>query len=1229
MKAMAGWTAESPAAYLPVDRLYALATGTALRDRAQGAALFADVSGFTALTATLARDLGPRRGSEEITRLLNSVFDAITDEIHRYGGSVISFGGDAITCWFDGDSGLRAAAAALAVQQAMAPFASLHLAIKVSVVAGPVRRLVVGDPQQQLIDVLAGATLDRLSWVEKRATAGKVVLDEATANALGGGLAISAWRTDAVTGERFAVVTGVTGPVAGMPWPALGKIQPEEDRLRPWLVPAVYARLRGGQGEFLAELRPVAVLFVHFTGIDYDADDQAGVKLDSFVRRAQNILATHGGTLLQLMFGDKGSTLYAAFGAPVAHEDDGERCATVALKLAALPASLGFINCIRIGVSQGVAHAGAYGGKARRTFGVLGEAVNLSARLMQAAAPGQILASQEVYQPLACTFAWQPQPDLQLKGADKPVIAYALLTEQPRSRRSALRSREEPPLIGRQRELALIEDRLDRAGHGQGQIVGIIAEAGLGKSRLAAEVVRQADRRGWRCYTGECSASDTFSGYFAWHPVWQQFFGIDPSWQPAAQFQALEAQLDFIDPGLTARLPLIGAAVNLTMEDNALTASFDARLRKTSLEALLVDCLRTRSHQRPVLILLEDCHWLDPLSHDLLDAIAQAITDLPVLVLITYRPLQLEHLREPRVTLAPHFSAVELETFSSDETQRLIELRLARTYGLESTVPVVLAQTIAQRAEGNPFFVEALVDFVIARGLDVQDNEALAKLDLPASLQSLILSRIDRLAESQRITLKVASIIGRVFDLATLAGYYPQLGTESGIRLDLETLSTARLTEQIADDPVLAFAFRHVLIQEVVYESLPFAQRAALHQRMGRYIEDAFAGQLEQHLDQLALHYCASENEAKKKEYLLKAGRHAQQIYANAAAIDYYRRALPLLAEEEQADVLLDLGKVLELVGHWQEAKSAYQQALEIVTRPGSDQPAGSCELAMGQLLRKQGHYADATASLARATVCFSQRDDRAGIAQVLHHQGTLAAQQGDLETAQELFEKSLTLRLELDDKINVANLTNNLGILARGRCDYAQARALYQSCLAIQEDTGNAWGKGNVLNNLGTLAAAQGDTAEARQHLEHALAIFRTIGDRWSIANILTGLGDVAVEEHQYNTACRYFTESIAINRELADRLALAHLLEALSYLAVIQERPEHALRLVGAAASLRSTLGAPLSPSEASRLNERLTPARAQLGAGPARSVEAEGKTLSLDDAIHLAIGQETRGL
>ncbi len=1229
MNARAGLTSESLASYLPADRLRALAAGATLPDKTQGAALFADVSGFTSLTTALTSEMGPRRSSEKITRLLKDVFDAITDRIHHYGGSVISFSGDAITCWFDGDSGLHAAAAGLQVQQAMAPFASLGLAVKVAVAAGPARRLVVGDPQHQIIDVLAGVTLDRLARAEKHALAGEVVLDSATAAALNGALSLGGWREDQQTGDRYGVVSGLAATLASAPWPALPDTALDPEMIRPWLLPAIYTRLRNGQGEFLAELRPVVVMFAHFTGIDYDADDLAGVKLDTFVRRAQTILAQHDGALLQLMFGDKGSTLYAAFGAPVAHEDDVERCAAAALKLVALPEALDFIDCIRVGVSQGVAHAGAYGGKARRTYGVLGDAVNLSARLMQAAAPGQILASQEVYQPLACTFAWQPLPDLQLKGAQKPVAAYALLREQPRPRRTVITSQGAPPLIGRQRELALIEDRLGWAGQGRGQIIGIIAEAGLGKSHLAAAAVRQAEQRGWRCYTGECSASHTLSGYYAWHPIWQQFFGIDPSWQPTAQIQALEAQLAFIDPGLTARLPLVGTAIDVAMADNALTASFDARLRKTSFEAVLVDCLRARSRQRPILILLEDCHWLDPLSHDLLDAIAQAIVDLPVLILITYRPPQLEHLREPRVTLAPHFSAVELPAFSPDEAQRLIGLRLTRTYGLAASTSAGLAQSIMQRAEGNPLFIEALVDFVAARGIDPQDTETLAKLDLPTSLQSLVLSRIDRLAESQRITLKVASIIGRVFELPTLWGYYPQLGAESSIRLDLATLGAARLTQQVADEPVLAFAFRHALIQEVVYESLPFAQRAALHQQMGQFIERTFAEQIEQHLDQLAFHYCASQDEAKKREYLLKAGRHAQQLYANAAAIDYYHRVLPLLAEQDQLEVLLDLGRVLELVGRWHEATATYKRALELATRQGSLQPAGSCELALGQLLRKQGEFADATACLVRAKSWYSQRDDSAGIAQVLHHQGTLAAQQGDLDAAKQLYEKGLDIYLQGDDKASVAGLYSNLGIIARRIGDHTLAQKYYRESLRIRRDIGDRWGIGVSLNNLGNLYSAQEDAANARHNLEEALSIFSQVGDRWAIANTLTGLGEVAVEERAYDTACCYFTESIAINRELGDRLALAYLLEALGCLAVIQERPEHGLHLVGAAASLRSAIGAPLSPSEASRLRERLAPARTQLGQEAARAAETTGSALSLDEAIYLAIGQETRGL
>ena len=185
--------AELPSVYIPMDRRLALAEGRTLSDRTQGTALFADISGFTPLTEALARELGPRRGSEEITRHLNVVYDAIIAELHRYGGSVIGFSGDAITCWFDGDDGRKATTAGLAMQTAIKPFAkivlpsgrTMGLTMKVAVTAGPARRFVVGDPNYWVVDVLAGMTLDTLASVEKHAVGGEVVLDEATCAGLG------------------------------------------------------------------------------------------------------------------------------------------------------------------------------------------------------------------------------------------------------------------------------------------------------------------------------------------------------------------------------------------------------------------------------------------------------------------------------------------------------------------------------------------------------------------------------------------------------------------------------------------------------------------------------------------------------------------------------------------------------------------------------------------------------------------------------------------------------------------------------------------------------------------------------------------------------------------------------------------------------------------------------------------------------------------------------------
>lgn len=423
--------AETVGLYIPMDRRRALATGEPLPEVSDGTALFVDVSGFSALTTTLARDLGLRRGAEELIRHLNRVFDELIACLHRFRGSAIGFAGDAMTCWFGGDDGCRALAAAFAMLDAMASRAPVTtpsgalvtLRIKVAVVCGRTRRFLVGDPDVQVFDILAGDVLDELARAERLARDGEVLVDERTAALAGSRINVQEWREHGTSGRRFAVVTGVGEEHPPSAWPALPPDQPPTELARPWLAPSVFERVRSGKTAFLAELQPAAALFLRFSGIAYEDDPEAGARLDAFVRWVQSILVRYDGTLLQVTVGDKGSYLYAVFGAPRAHEDDPIRAVAAALELRAVPATIPGVAFAGIGVAYGQMRAGAYGGSDQRTYGVQGDKTNLAAYLMQHAA-GHVLCDEAVYHAASGSFAFESLPPLRAKGSDALVPVF-------------------------------------------------------------------------------------------------------------------------------------------------------------------------------------------------------------------------------------------------------------------------------------------------------------------------------------------------------------------------------------------------------------------------------------------------------------------------------------------------------------------------------------------------------------------------------------------------------------------------------------------------------------------------------------------------------------------------------------------------------------------------------------------------------------------------------------
>lgn len=1119
--------------YIPQDRLRALACGQTLPDRTAGSALFADISGFTALTESLRDALGSRQGAEELTKHLGIVYSALIAEVEKYDGSVISFAGDAVTCWFDGgEAAMSAVTCAFDMQSAMLAFSAFALpngkttalSLKVCVATGHARRFVVGDPEISYIDALAGATVARTATGEHLASKGEILVDEATAKALGECLSTHEWRT-AEGGETFAVARALSRRAQITNGPNLPSLEPA--RLKAWIDNAVYEREKSGQGSFLTEFRPGAVLFINFAGIDYDADE-AQTRLDSFVTHLQKTAARYGGTVLQLAIGDKGSYAYVNFGALSAHEDDPRRAVKTALDL-----RQGTDLPLRMGIAQGVMRVGAYGGVTRRTYGALGDEVNLAARLMTTANAGEILVSGPVHKAVEGRFSAEPRPPLPMKGKAEPLPVFVVTGER---KHRAIRLQEPTyalPMVGRVQELELINSKLDLAAHGKGQVIGIVAEAGMGKSRLAAEIIRSARRKGFVGYGGAGQSDAIHTPYQAWKSVWQAFFEIDPEHPLRKQMRLLEGEIEDRAPTRVDAMPLLNVVLDLQVPENNFTEHLEPKIRQSALHALLEDCLKAAAKDAPILIVIEDLHWVDALSHELVEQLANALMGHAVVFVLAYRPSQWRIAQAARLETLPQFTKIELRELTLDEAEQAIRAKLAQLYPARGGgLPRGLLEALMARAQGNPFYMEELLNFVRDRGLDPSD---LDRIELPDSLHALILSRIDQLSEGEKMTLRVASVIGRLFRAEWLTGYYPELGTVPMVRAALDGLSNLDITPLDSPEPEWRYLFKHIVTHEVTYESLPFATRARLHEQLAKYLEGTDAP-----VEAIAFHYGRTENTAKKIEFLRKAGEAAQRNFANDSALDYFSSLLPLLTDDkEKFRIHLMRGQVSELMGRYEDAERDYRAALACAVDDLGLK--ARTQFALGKLNRLRGEYATALDWLGRAHEARTRSEDARGLAQGLIEKGMILNRTGEFARARATLNEGLALARKVADKPSVALALNSLGQLAWAKGEYDVARAYFEESMGLRREIGEKSGIAASLSNLGAVALAQDDYASARTLLEESLSIRRGIGDKWGIATSLTNLGVMAMWQGHYTEARALYQESLAIRREMGDKAGTA----------------------------------------------------------------------------------------
>ncbi|MBK8031026.1 MAG: tetratricopeptide repeat protein [Chloroflexi bacterium] len=1120
--------------FLPIDRRHSLARGMSIPSSAAGSVLFADISGFTPLTEALARALGPRLGAEELTRQLNRVYDALIRQMDRFGGTITNFNGDALTCWFpSGDGSLREAAqraltCAFGLQDAMQTFAEVSLpngetaslSLKVAVATGKVQRFLVGDPGVLCLDVLAGETLNRMAQGERHAARGEVVIDEATANVLFQACEVTEWRQNEDTTYRFAVIRALTSAAEPAPWPELPPDALTANAIRSWIIPALLQR----EDALLTELRPTVALFCAFTGIDYDGDPDAERKLDAYVRWVQSIVTGYDGTLLQVTAADKGSHFYAAFGAPTAHENNAVRAASAALDLRKLPIELSYIHSVRIGLAQGIARTGAYGGETRRVYSVIGDAVNLAARLMTNAASGTVLITDRVQRAVAAEFITDPLTPIQVKGRSEPLPVARLVAYAEPGTVQPVR-----PLVGRSAELAhllgAIAPIIDGLPVGATWVYG---EAGIGKTHLitAAREHLGAAITWYRFPTDQL----VHESLHAVMPVLHDYFSFFLAINDILKKKLFERRLDRLIRGLSEHPAMIAALNEARWYLGALLGlhwpnspfeSADPHVRFERSLTAINTLFQAESLVKPLVLHVQDAQWLDPDSRTVLELWIESAANYPLAVLIDSR--ELDH------TVADRHA---ITLFPVRELDRGGVTALAATL-LNGKVSASTVAYLLSKANGNPFFTEQLT-------LDLHERGALTSAngewtltdadidDMPVNLNAVLIARLDRLSPALRTAVQVASVLGQEFDVPVLE----QMSSESDVR---------EKVKQAADEAIWVaqsethFIFRHALLRDAAYSMQLQERLRELHARAGAAIEHVHADNMIVKAPDLAYHYEKAGTADRAIYYCIQSAHYMLSLHANHEAIGYYERAL-LIAEGERfppseiAPLYEGLGDLHEAAGAYQAAHTAYAAGMRVLARADYATWRIRLQRKQGQVLHKWGRYTEATQcyELGLAEQPTELPPEEAcllylGLSQIHYRQGELAE-------AQAVAQLGLRMAQAQDDQRNLAYALQTLGMIAWKQDDYAQAMRCYTESLDLWQASKNPAGLAGIHNNLGLLFQRLGNLAQAIDHLQQAQALFEQVGNLHGLACVYDNLGQAYMQSGDETSAMTALEQAVSI---------------------------------------------------------------------------------------------------
>ena len=913
--------------------------------------------------------------------------------------------------------------------------------------------------------------------------------------------------------------------------------------------------------------KQVTVLFADvsgFTAMSETMDaEEVSTTMNYLWQQLDTVIVSHGGKI------DKhiGDAVMALWGVEAAREDDPERAIRAALNMqkeltdfgalvgelktgAMSESTFGSLQspiAIRIGINTGPVLLGVVGTTGE--FTAMGDTVNLASRLEHAAPVGAILVSHDTYRHVRGVFDVQTLEPIQVKGKSEPVQVYVVQRVKPRAFRNPARGVEgiETRTIGREAELQRMQEALyttldERKTH----LVSIVAEAGTGKSRLLYEFTNWFELLPERTllFKGRATQEMANLPYALVRDVFASRFEIQDSDRASVVRDKLERGL----------LNLMGIAG----EEAAMRAHFIGHLigfdfsGSPHLQGILSDARQIRdrafhyaaefftevARHQLIVVMLEDIHWADDGSLDLMEHVMRARPALPLLVISPTRPTLFE--QRPTWGAGPmQHIRLDLQPLTQEFCHQLVAEILRKA----PEVPSELQNLIVSRAEGSPFYVEELIKVLIDDGVILTGDERwrveigrLAQVRIPATLTGLIQARLDSLPYLERETLQQASVVGRVFWNRVLEHMHnPEVERGEPIAPAAERLGALTKKEFVFWRGGSAFAnaqeyiFRHTLLREATYESILKRLRRVYHAQVAESLIELAGERAGEYAGRIGEHYEQANDWVRAAEWYGRAGKQAQDTYAPEAAIEYYQKALSFWEKSaglhkvraaQKLEVYRGLGEVLKDQARYEEALQVYTTMRLVAEAAGevAFQATAWCGLSLAQ--DNLGDHRAALESATQAEEIARTANARLELAKALWMKGRCLYRLGNAEAALGLGEQVLALTTELDNRPEMARGLNLLGVVHGISGRYEQAQRDFERALAVCQQLGDRKQEESLLNNLGVIADFRGDYRAAFDRFEQALNIARQIGNRDGELMFLTNLGAARVGLGEHSAA-------------------------------------------------------------------------------------------------------------